>query len=246
MQRGLVGSEMCIRDSINAEYMGHQYDEDKKNLFVMLKGIERMIVQMLMATTIQLSKNLQKIDQELQTLKEKIDAKKEECENSDKLLKQLIEFNTKKDFWQIYQIQDKIKKESRTSFVLGELKKDAIKEISSRGAAKSKTATPDNIIQGVPVEIIHKKEELKKLISVSDFVYMTDIGKELNKAIKGISQKVANEISRQKAIQNIVYIKNNPDPLIKKKDKVYLANWILQGKTGKTVELELLLSLIHI
>eukprot|EP00831_Metopus_contortus_P075630 TRINITY_DN69418_c0_g1_i2.p2 TRINITY_DN69418_c0_g1~~TRINITY_DN69418_c0_g1_i2.p2 ORF type:complete len:148 (-),score=38.34 TRINITY_DN69418_c0_g1_i2:153-596(-) len=24
MQRGLVGSEMCIRDSINAEYMGHE------------------------------------------------------------------------------------------------------------------------------------------------------------------------------------------------------------------------------
>eukprot|EP00831_Metopus_contortus_P065482 TRINITY_DN58497_c0_g1_i2.p2 TRINITY_DN58497_c0_g1~~TRINITY_DN58497_c0_g1_i2.p2 ORF type:complete len:120 (-),score=40.87 TRINITY_DN58497_c0_g1_i2:31-390(-) len=26
MQRGLVGSEMCIRDSINAEYMGYKDD----------------------------------------------------------------------------------------------------------------------------------------------------------------------------------------------------------------------------
>eukprot|EP00831_Metopus_contortus_P039687 TRINITY_DN31095_c0_g1_i3.p3 TRINITY_DN31095_c0_g1~~TRINITY_DN31095_c0_g1_i3.p3 ORF type:complete len:131 (+),score=42.67 TRINITY_DN31095_c0_g1_i3:176-568(+) len=30
MQRGLVGSEMCIRDSINAEYMGKQRNMETK------------------------------------------------------------------------------------------------------------------------------------------------------------------------------------------------------------------------
>eukprot|EP00831_Metopus_contortus_P079912 TRINITY_DN8049_c0_g1_i1.p1 TRINITY_DN8049_c0_g1~~TRINITY_DN8049_c0_g1_i1.p1 ORF type:complete len:169 (+),score=29.81 TRINITY_DN8049_c0_g1_i1:151-657(+) len=41
MQRGLVGSEMCIRDSINAEYMGYKTMMSKDQLESFLEAVDK-------------------------------------------------------------------------------------------------------------------------------------------------------------------------------------------------------------
>eukprot|EP00830_Metopus_es_P018012 TRINITY_DN6133_c0_g1_i1.p1 TRINITY_DN6133_c0_g1~~TRINITY_DN6133_c0_g1_i1.p1 ORF type:complete len:327 (-),score=54.46 TRINITY_DN6133_c0_g1_i1:29-1009(-) len=147
----------------------------------------------------------------------------------------------KKDYGQIYKIQEKIKKDKSQgtpSFVIAELKRDAVKEISSRGSSKTKGV--EILVPGIPNELIIKKDETKKSVAVTDYYYMNEISKEYTKAIKVLTTRIGNLTSQLKQSQNIVYIKNNPDPIIKKNDKLWLAQWLLNGKTGKAIELELL------
>ncbi len=240
-----------LRSGLGREYdeimsLSREFDEDKRYLFGLMKRVERMVVQMLHSTSAILTKNLQKNDDELRQLRAKIEEKRAECDQSERLLRQLIDYNTKKEYWQIYQIQDRFKKGDKhtSQFMVADIKKDAIKEIVDRGSHRksSKHADPSLLaIQGIPSEIILKKEEMKKLIAIPDYVHLTEVSKELYKSLKVINLRMSNEVAYLKQCQNIVYIRNNPDPLIHKGDKMWLANWLIaSGKTGKTLELELL------
>ncbi|MDR3549359.1 MAG: TLD domain-containing protein [Candidatus Pacebacteria bacterium] len=233
------------RESDEALSLAREFDEDKRYLYGLMKRVERMVVQMLHSSTAILTKTLQRNDDELRVLRSKVETKKTECDQSEKLLKQLIDYNAKKDYWQIYQIQDKLKKSGdkhATQFMVAELKKTAIKEISSRSVyhKSGSKAADEPAVQGIPTDILLKKEELKKLIAIPDFVHLSGVSKEMTHSLKIINQRLANEVSYLKQCQNVVYVKNNPDPLFHKGDKLWLAGWILNGRTGKTLEFELL------
>ena len=221
--------------------MTREFEEDKKYLYAMIKRVERMVVQMLHSATAGLTKTLQKNDEELRLLRTRIEDKKIECDQSEKLLKQLMDFNSKKDYWQIYLIQDKLKKGNKMQYntlFSADLKKDAIKEAVSRG---QQPKTKEVAAPLIAIEITAKKEELKKCIAVTDYSYLNDVGKEITKALNLIQKRLLNDISSLKLAQNVIFIKNSPDTLIKKQDKVWLANWLLNGRnSGKVTELELL------
>ena len=118
-----------------------------------------MLVQLLHSTTAALTKILQRNDDRLSQLRQKVKEKKDECDKSEKRLKQLVDWNAKKDYWGIYQFREKIKKEDKTMytslFVSKEMKKEAIKEILAKGAGKGKT--DEDVIEGIPIEMILKK-----------------------------------------------------------------------------------------
>eukprot|EP01022_Parablepharisma_sp_SALTPOND_P028300 TRINITY_DN706_c0_g1_i1.p1 TRINITY_DN706_c0_g1~~TRINITY_DN706_c0_g1_i1.p1 ORF type:complete len:482 (-),score=43.01 TRINITY_DN706_c0_g1_i1:9971-11296(-) len=236
-----------LRGAVTKEYdeiasMIHEFDEDKRYLYTMMKRIERMVVQMLHTTTATLTKTLQRNDEELRLLKAKIEAKVAECSNSEKLLQQLMELNSKKDYWQIYLIQDRLKKGSKpqyNSLFASDLKKAAIKEAVYRGQQpRLKSGNTSGPL--VPMEIIAKKEELRKVIAVTDYSYLNEVGREMNKALNTLYKRLTNEIMYLKQSQSVVFIKNNPDPLIRKHDKAWLSSWILGGRTAKLIELELI------
>jgi hypothetical protein len=222
-----------------------EFDEDKRFLYAEMKLIERMLVQLLHNTTGMLTNNLQKKDNELEHLEDKINDKLLECNKSEKIWNDLIELNSKKDYWQIYQYQSRLKKDLNAKkgvmYILADIRKEAIKSVSNKSISK-KTMT-DGVVQAaqpIPPELIARKEELKKLICMTDYSYMIDIGKEIQKTLKIIVQRVQSRIADLKQNMNLVTIKNNPDPIIKKNDKPFIAKWILNGRTGKTIELELL------
>ena len=126
-----------IKVVVDKEYtefksMKNEYDQDKKYLYELIKKVEKEVVSILHNFTASLTNGLQENDIKLGVLDKEINKIKERYNNTDIIFSRISECNTRKDYFQVYQIQEGLKKvESVLNGV--DLKHDAIKESITRG-----------------------------------------------------------------------------------------------------------------
>ena len=172
---------------------------------------------MMELVTCNLTKTLKNTDKRLKKLKEKIEDVRIKYEQGEKTFTELMNYNAKKEYWQIYLMQENLKKED-TIFKTVDLKLIALTESINRGQQKGKQT--DASFSIMP-NLLLEKEEWRRIISISDYAYLKDVGKELSKEMSNINKKWNNDINLLKQFQTIVSIKNNPESLITKQDKKF-------------------------
>ena len=231
-----------IKDIVHNEYneiesMINEFHQDKENIYAMLKKLEQRIVTMLQDVSFALTKKLQVTDKKLYELQSTIGSVKSKYEQAVNDLDKLMDINRKKDYWQVYLTQEKLK--TGDGVLSGiDFKEAAIKESVNRGQ-QTKSKLPDSL-EVIPRDFSDMKMKAKKIMTITDFLYLKDITKDISKEISNFNKVLSNDINSMKQQHSVLNIKNNVETLIKKYEKKYIASWILNEKVGKTVELELL------
>lgn len=227
--RGSVEKE---HDEVEA--LINEFDGDKRYLYKAMKQIEAKVLQMLQLMASGLTRRLQKVDTELQELKGKIGGIKGKYELAEEIYAKASALNAKKQYWEIYQIQEELKDTVLDGTDLkGEAVKGWIVQIQQQKPRQNEA------VNVLPHDFLCRKEELKRCVNVSDYEYFKDLSKDMSRELANINKTFTNKTADLKQREFLLTIKNNGNPLIQKHDKRYLWKWMSNNRSGKKIELEL-------